>query len=595
MAYESRSLRVRPGERYVLVRTDGQVEDGERTRQVVLNCPGADGAILDVPAALSADWEEALRGLGLGPAKTVEVWPAGLTAVVWDGEGHGEWLASERPCLAIRSDHSIASLVVSMTGGTEPPLELTSITPGVPVFVELPELPVGLHSVRIGTRGGPEADTEPLGELEVVMRIRSARPWSPGVSPHGPLLVDIEPESPTLEQLWEGRTEVTLLGPSGRSVRCRAALFETDAGAATITKKLPPIALPITPEGWRAHFEKHFRKAKDVQQAFDTARICELEFTADEFGGFGVRCERKLTPLRWAVRRHGHRHIVRLLDDTGSAEIPALVRLHFETPSVEDPLEPASEYEVPLAGGLYVARTANLTAAIVAPPTVRGFEDFGCVPRFDGLDRSVGALVRAARLARLWGEAKLPGDPYSTDRLCKVLLALASWVFRTIGGDSWAHTEAGVRRGTSGITDLARAVSHRRQETALGEALAFRCSTLATAAPRDRVVKVAELVTRFLSLPSPPPERVAKGNMIVRRSRPPVEYDPKWLSELALRLASDPTGVEVWAGEHLGGGMERLVEVPTLARAARFLVIATDSHLQSNVATGELYAGWRWN
>ena len=72
------------------------------------------------------------------------------------------------------------------------------------------------------------------------------------------------------------------------------------------------------------------------------------------------------------------------------------------------------------------------------------------------------------------------------------------------------------------------------------------------------------------------------------------ERDPKWLSELALRLASNPAVVEEWAGEGLRAGTMRLLEVPTLARVARFLVIATDRHLQSRVAPGELYASWGW-
>ena len=67
-----------------------------------------------------------------------------------------------------------------------------------------------------------------------------------------------------------------------------------------------------------------------------------------------------------------------------------------------------------------------------------------------------------------------------------------------------------------------------------------------------------------------------------------------WLSELALRLASNPAVVEDWAGEELRTGTTRLLAVPTLARAARFLVIATDRHLQSRAAPGELYASWGW-
>lgn len=593
-AYELRGMRVRPGERYVLVGTSGALEPNAHARPVALSCEGAEGAVITLPQVLDTEWEEALRALGLGQAKAIEVWPAGLAAVVWDGEGHGEWLASERPCLAIRTDHEVDALFVSMGGGAEDALELAPVEPGEPVFVELPQLPVGLHTVRVAVRGGPEAEAEQLGDLDVVMRIREARPWAPGVSAHGPLLVQMEPSAPTLEQLWEGRTEVTVRGPTGRNVKCCAALFEKYDGAATVTKQLPPIALPVTAEGWRVHFAKHFRCARDAQGAYDTARTCELEFNADELGAFTMRCEREFTPLRWAVRRRGREHILRLVDDSGSVQPPTVARLAFEKPLVEEPLDLAPEYEVPAAGGLYVARMGEFAAAVIVPPSVRGLADLQCTPRMDVRERSVDSVLRLLTLARLWGHARLPGDVFSTTRRRTVLHALARQVFRLLGGDNWSEAEAAVERGGDGIADLPRAVSKRREEIGVGEALALDCATLATAERRECVDRLASLGTRFLSFPAAarPPIRV--GVTFAGRSMPAVD-DPAWLTELALRLASDISEVDSWAGQDVRPGVARLLDVPTLARAARFLVIATDQHLQSRAASGELYAGWVWS
>jgi hypothetical protein len=259
LAYELRSLHVRPGERYVLVSAEGQLMSSDHARPVALACEGLHGLLLDLPAALTPDWEKTLRHLGLGQAKTIEVWPAGLSAVGWDGEGHGEWLASERPCLGVQSDHMIDGLMISIGSSTEKSLEITPVSPGEPIFVELPQLPVGLHIIRVSARSGPSTEVEPLGDLEVVMRAREARPWSPGVSLQGPLLVYMDPATPTLEQLWEGRVDVTVRGPRARQVKCRASLFTKDAEAATVTMQLPLVALPLTADKWRAHFQTHFR------------------------------------------------------------------------------------------------------------------------------------------------------------------------------------------------------------------------------------------------------------------------------------------------------------------------------------------------
>jgi hypothetical protein len=556
---------------------------------VVLNCQGAEGAIVSLPEALNADWEETLRALGLGQAKTIEVWPAGLAAVVWDGEGHGEWLASERPCLAISTDHQVDALFLSMGGSIRQALEITPIEPGKAVFVELPQLPVGLHTVRIGVRGGPNAEAELLGDLDVVMRIREARPWAPGVSPHGPLVVQIDPTTPTLEQLWEGRVDVTIRGPAGRSVKCRATLFERNGDAATVVTHLPPLALPVTADGWRTYFEKHFRSAKQVQAAYDTARVGQLEFTGDELGAFTLRCEREFTPLRWAIQRRGQKQVLRLLDDSGGAGAPAVTRFTFETPSVEEPVELASEYEIAAVSGLYVARTGEFTAEIIVPPPVRRLDDLRCIPRVDTLERSVTSIVRAIDLAYLWGHARLPGDVVSATRQRLVLHTLTQHIFRILGGDIWAAAEVDVR-SSNGITNLKRRVS-RVHEDGIADALARDSATLATTEPTERVERFVSLWKKSLSCWR---RSAHTGATVIRQSEHTAD-DPSWVSELALRLASDPAGVEAWAGQELRAGVARLQELPTLARAARFLVIATDHHLGSRSAPGELYAGWKWS
>ena len=93
---------------------------------------------------------------------------------------------------------------------------------------------------------------------------------------------------------------------------------------------------PSPPDDWRGQFREHFQEKRSAQEAYDRARICTLAFSADELGAFTVRCERAFTPLRWAVRRHGHGHVLRLYDDRGRPELPLVSRAAFETPCVEE-------------------------------------------------------------------------------------------------------------------------------------------------------------------------------------------------------------------------------------------------------------------
>jgi hypothetical protein len=81
---------------------------------------------------------------------------------------------------------------------------------------------------------------------------------------------------------------------------------------------------------------------------------------------------------------------------------------------------------------------------------------------------------------------------------------------------------------------------------------------------------------------------------LIAQSNLDMTEEPEWLVELALRLASDPSEVVEWAGQNVHFGLMRLLELPTLARAARFLVIATDHYLKSRAESGDLYASWKW-
>jgi hypothetical protein len=253
---------------------------------------------------------------------------------------------------------------------------------------------------------------------------------------------------------------------------------------------------------------------------------------------------------------------------------------------VSERLDAMSEYVVPPAGGLYVAQLSEFTSAMILPPAVRGLSDLRCVPRVDDRERSVETVLRLIGFARLWGIARLPGDVVSRTRQRAVLQALTSQIFQVLGGDAWGDAEAAARTRYDWVVELKRSVSRKREEAAIGAALALECEALASAAPNTRVTRVATLVGRFVPLSTRSAGKAGVGD-----GGPD---DPSWLAELALRLASDPVGAEVWAGGHLRAGVARLFEVPTLARAARFLVIATDHHLNSHAAAGELYAGWGW-
>lgn len=598
IAYESRGALVRASHRYLLLSTD-MLNLPDVAQRVDLACEGVRAALLDVPAVLTPAWEQALRQLNLPLGKSIEVWPAGLAAVAWDGEGHGEWAASETPILAIRSDHAIDELTVAVEGGPSLSLPVTGKTSGDPVFIELPLLPAGLHKVSVAARSGTGPRSTVVGELGVIMRVRETHPWTPGVAPQGPLDVEVDPGTPSLEQLWEGKVAVVVRGPAGRQLKSRVQMFTRAEGTPSFERQLPPVALPLSGEGWMRQFESHLKEQTRAQHAYDDAQVLEVEFSADELGAFTLRCEREFTPLRWSLRRNSSGIIARLRDNAGSG-IPVIERYSFTRPTVGERLIEGPEYAVPDAGGLYVATIGSFKASIIAPPVVHSLADLRCDPQVDPVAHSSEAVVAVLSFVRLWGTARLSGDLLVSRRRRDVIRAITQQVFSALGGPSWLQAERTLG-GAGGLAALKRKIAPSSFGSAISARHELNDEALAQTPLRKRVTNLASLAVN-LRLVTPDQERrevvrsvAASGVTVLRRVQGVGPGDSTWLAEFALRLASDPATLEAWAGEQLNAGIKRLFEVPTLARAARFVVLAIDQQKNSLASAGEIYDGWSWS
>ena len=597
-AYECRRLRVRPGEQYILTSTGSPFCPNDYTTPISLSCEESYGIILQLPKALTLEWETFLQELGLAPSKAIEVWPAGLDAVKWDGDGYAEWLTSEQPCLAIHIDHPLESVQISMDCNSISPLELTPLELGMPIFVELPKLAAGRHELQVSAQSLAGENIQ-IGDLEIVVNTREPRPWLPDVaSPQGPLKVQMFPLVPTLEELWEGRAELSLQGPANRALKCRISFFERDGEDATFSQDLPPISMPFSEDCWQSHFEKHFRRKKKAQEAYDTTRVCRLQFNADELGTFSVRCERDFTPLRWALRSRSSKVILQLIDDRGDADQPEICRMAFETPCVNENLARATEYEIPDSGCMYVANTENHTASIiVSPRVVHEFQDLGVVPNIEKLKRSPSSVIHLLEIAGRWARARLSGGILSATYQRTVVSALLTEMSRLLCGDNWADAETNAFKtnGPGTLKSLTYAVSSKLEAGAMREYLLKDVESLAHDTLEARIHFLATFIEQYhlLTLHSLPFEVNSDNNRLEIAVNSEMDC-AKWFAEFALRLASDPAGVEKWAGQNLKDGVNRLLENPVSARAARFLVIATDRLLQSQNVHRELYTSWRW-
>jgi len=592
LAYQLRALRVRPSQTYFLL-SAYELMPASFAIPVDLACDGVRALRLDVPSAPSSEFETWLLQQGLARTRMLEVWPAGLSAAAWDGEGRAEWLASEQVCIGIAADHALESLSLCLEPGSETAL-IGVVPSGESVFLELPRLAVGSHRLhaKATIRAPSRAEELVYAELEII--IREPRVWAAGYSPAAPLVLTVDPPNPTLEQLWQDLVELDLRGPSGRAVTCVVRLLERPGGNVLVERQLLDLPLPIDPARWRADFKRGFRDVRDAQTAYDLARVCDLRFDAGDLGSPRLSCEREFTPLRWAITADGECRRVVLLDDSGSGAPLEVCRHSIARPHVSQDLAEADASSaglvVPADGGLFVASRGDFVAGIVLAATF-----LGVYPSVFITGRSEDAALTIVRAIRRWGAARLSGELLARASRDAVIRALTQALFGVLGGSEWESLEVAMERGEATLDDLKRAISTNRTNAGFGAALAGRLPDVAREAPSERVDRLALAAKAFLHLDAPPVVESLPVGVTVTRKTAADPGQPRWLCELALRLASAPATALDWAGPLLEPGIARLSRWPTVARAARYLSIAI-KHVPRDVtqSVAQRDGGWSW-
>jgi len=187
--------------------------------------------LLDLPAAFEVDDERMIGAVGLTRTRRVRVAPAGLSASAWDGEGRAEWLLGDSPCIVIQADHTLEGATVSLSTDTTP-LRIGRVEPGVPAYVELEALPLGEHTLTVRTQH--YGDSEAWGVLTVA--IRPPQAFERATHRTGPLAVQVDPPTPTFEQLWSGKVNIEIAGPEGRQFKAIARLLDRRDGDVLVTR-----------------------------------------------------------------------------------------------------------------------------------------------------------------------------------------------------------------------------------------------------------------------------------------------------------------------------------------------------------------------
>ena len=558
LARQVRQNLVRPGTDYIVLASNGHsFPRVSMLTPIPIRCTGMAGVRLDLPAHIAADTRQVLSTLGLRLATTVRVWPAGVPAVSWDGDGHSEWLTTDRPCFGIEVDHDADAVEVVLDGATR----LTILRSGAkgPSWLQLPNLPSGQHTLTVEVRSSEEG--HPIGggsRGEVLLEVRDPLGMEETFNQRGGLMVIPSPADATLEDLEQGRLTLDLFGPREREVKVRLEI----PGSEVFDGQIGKFDLPVTLNELCAKLES------EAQELLGVSSKCQLIVDAEEIGSFVLPLERVSRAVRWLPKRSKQSFSLRLIDEAGLGEHAICQMAPLNAPNVPQLLSYdscLSGIAVQPPGGLYVvAGKGRMDAVLVSLPSQQRWSDLASLKGFDmRLDTfalSADTLKDDIQLLKLWSKARVVG-PLGVVRQKKMIRAMQDALIRLVCGSAWLQAEAifeSSTRSNDAIADLgdrATAIPARRSFAAK---LRLSHKEIAEKSPSEVVAWLLPIASAF---------GVCKDKGTV---------------ESALRFFTDPAGF-VARSSAITKELGELTAQGDLARGVRYLQILQEGKV------------WDWN
>ena len=442
-AHEIATRLVRPGRNYILLSEGHLPTDYSHLRSCDVDCAGINVGLLSIPKTVGSDDLTRLGRLGVQVARTVRISPAGLTARAWDGEGRSAWLTTDNPCFAIVHDHPVAGYEVRLDAAPE--VFVGAGPAGVPVFVSLPALRAGTHTLGVRIRRdivGAHLSAPPADSV-MTLDVREPEPWISGATAHTGMTMAVEPHDPSLDVFWEGNVGVTVLGPAGHSATAALVLYGF-RGEEILRDEIGTFALPIEAEEWKRRLSP-FVRAEERQWPFLEAASGRVLIRGDELGELRIPLERSVKPLRWLCHQSQNTLTLRLIDDTGSDSAARVEYSDLARPAM--PVSIAAEqaregFRVEAPGGLYEASSGpHADKVIASAPQIRGgLAGLGVRPDLTDVNHEPPSVPRLLDLLRKWSAPQLAG-PLAAIRRELVFKRLLSHLASDLGGRAWAQAE----------------------------------------------------------------------------------------------------------------------------------------------------------
>jgi hypothetical protein len=344
--------------------------------------------------------------------------------------------------------------------------------------------------------------------------------------------------------------------------------------------------MPAPPEAWKKAFRDHCDGDEDLDNHFDAAKYCELEFDAGELGTARLLFEHERKPLRWLLQRETDGLRLRLVNEGLDADAVVVHFYPYEYPDQPKPVkELHNSIQVSPPSGLFVASCGDTRTGIITPPALvlKGLAGLGVSPELARSQRTPTSAISLIRLYELWATARIVHHPLSFSFRRRVLQRIELGICDLLYGEAKLFGSGPRRDATMGdpvrlTQQMARVIPETgirvMINTLAREVLALQTKRRAEYFAR----KVLPHISCTVAIPSPDP----------MNGRP-------WMAEFAFRLASAPETLEAWAAARLAKGLGFLFKYNTIFKAARYIVMAGEATAGPKpLSAGSLHERWDW-
>ncbi len=555
---------IRPGFEYILVSQDQSLFSDKSFKSCEIQCEGVTSISINVPHKIEECDLKAFKDLGLAVCKTIQVWPAGLPARSWDGEGTSEWLTTETPCFGISHDHPLEEYTITLGGLT---LDIKAKAPGTPTFIKLPSLPAGRYVLTVRPKTTAHLDIPQL-EGFILLEVREPVSWTPGSMLHQGLRVILDPVNDNLDDFLEGETELKIFGPKDYAISVHLEFHSTNELLGTVG--IENLDLPLDSKKIKNLCQSALNK-----ENLQAANRADVVISGESLGRSVINLQREVTPLRWFYKSENNKPFLRLIDDTDNSDTLELSFFPFEKPAEEKKLEPTEwmkSKSVENIKGLVCARKTGHQQLIIIDhlESATSFQALGVSPQITGLsDNPEEAIHRILDLLDKWNKAR--SINFISSIHCRTVLeAFAFHLFSYLCGYEWA--------------DLEKAFAQNDDY----EAAINRLSS----GVRDRsFVNITRNHVNSINLEAIAPESEAEW-FADRADRCGICKDIT-LSRFALLLASSP--LQMIERSDLKEKIQKLGPHKNLIRGARLLALGISKRIEPQKTDSLIQpAGWKW-